>query len=479
MPKKPNRAAQLQNYVPAGNGDASGEYADEETGSNIHFTNFKKPETETQQKLQDFEKNLIESLSEQPEPKKSSFDELELDLQEEKIDNTKSDFESIESDLISQEEELLSTEDNDIPTFEELVDEKLDEKETKEGILNLLPDLDKDKVNALDEKGAKKLLKAIETSENAQKKYDKLKKKENTYDGIWATPMTPSMLVESKGKEGVLESINLKKEYFKVNDKQELLEKLALAEKDINDYIAKKEKIDAKVKKANDLISQFENPNNLYSKQRKDKAVWCKNISETKQHFTGVEKLGLTQSEMDTLKGYTGSYSFINEPLRNITYANPGKKGQFLKAVKNMTSAIDKSVIDFDFWTQRGTSAINFPNTKITSMTSLEELESLVGTTFEDQAFVSTGAAKNTGFYSHNIIMNIYCPKGTKGAYVDDISTFKGENELILQRGYQYKVTKVEKKDGRIYLDCDLLLGTDKNKYNDEQLEQIKEKYFV
>ena len=44
MPTKPNRAGQQQNYVPQGNGDASGEYADNSSGSNKHFTNFKKPE---------------------------------------------------------------------------------------------------------------------------------------------------------------------------------------------------------------------------------------------------------------------------------------------------------------------------------------------------------------------------------------------------------------------------------------------------
>ena len=44
MPTKPNRAGQQQNYVPQGNGDASGEYADHASGSNIHFTNFKKPD---------------------------------------------------------------------------------------------------------------------------------------------------------------------------------------------------------------------------------------------------------------------------------------------------------------------------------------------------------------------------------------------------------------------------------------------------
>lgn len=42
MPKKPNRWQQPQNYVPKGNGDASGEYADG-AGGNIHFAVFAKP----------------------------------------------------------------------------------------------------------------------------------------------------------------------------------------------------------------------------------------------------------------------------------------------------------------------------------------------------------------------------------------------------------------------------------------------------
>ena len=44
MPKKLNKAGQQQEYVPSGNGDASGEYADD-GGSNRHFTAFKKPDT--------------------------------------------------------------------------------------------------------------------------------------------------------------------------------------------------------------------------------------------------------------------------------------------------------------------------------------------------------------------------------------------------------------------------------------------------
>lgn len=45
MPKKPNSSGELQEYVPAGNGDASGEYGDAD-GNNRHFTSWKNPHTE-------------------------------------------------------------------------------------------------------------------------------------------------------------------------------------------------------------------------------------------------------------------------------------------------------------------------------------------------------------------------------------------------------------------------------------------------
>ncbi len=46
MPTKRNRAGNQQNYIEAGHGDASGEYGDNATGSNKHFTVFKKPDGE-------------------------------------------------------------------------------------------------------------------------------------------------------------------------------------------------------------------------------------------------------------------------------------------------------------------------------------------------------------------------------------------------------------------------------------------------
>ena len=62
MPTKLNKAGQQQNYVPQGNGDASGEYADNASGSNKHFTNFVQP-TKEQAKSFFSEENYNDAVS--------------------------------------------------------------------------------------------------------------------------------------------------------------------------------------------------------------------------------------------------------------------------------------------------------------------------------------------------------------------------------------------------------------------------------
>ena len=76
--------------------------------------------------------------------------------------------------------------------------------------------------------------------------------------------------------------------------------------------------------------------------------------------------------------------------------------------------------------------------------------------------------------------MNIYCPKGTKALYLNPLSHFKGEgeNETLIQRGYSFKITKAYKSGFHIYLDCDVILGSDENKYNDEDLKAIADKNY-
>ena len=469
----------MQNYVPAGNGDASGEYGDNETGSNKHFTNFKKPDGETtEKKFADFKKPATDVGEKK--------DHLDIDVLDDELD-----------DLIIEDDVFNEIKEDDKVNFEEQekVIKELDENETKKGIVALNPDLDKEKVAKLSDKEAEKLLKAINYVDDADNKLQKIKSKQKKIEGIWyGEPKTIAELYEQYGgKEGTLTSIQKKEDYFNlikenykdnpdyIKQSDEKIAQLQDIKKQLDDYVNKTDKIYSKLKKSKDLIAKYEDVNGLYSQERKDKALWCKSMAETKKNIPSITKKGCTQEELDALYSYTQSYSSINEPLRNILYGNKnGKKHTFEKQVKAMTSAINKSVFDKDIWVQRGTNKVNFPNFSIDYNTPIEKLQELVGTKFEDQAFVSTGGAKGTGLYvGKSIMLNIYCQKGTKGAYVADISAYGTENEIILQRGYSYKVQKVEKKNGIIYMDVDCILGSDENKYTDAQLKEIAKKNFI
>lgn len=84
-----------------------------------------------------------------------------------------------------------------------------------------------------------------------------------------------------------------------------------------------------------------------------------------------------------------------------------------------------------------------------------KDLNSLIGSVVEDHAFMSCGAAKGTGFGGH--ILNIYCPKGSKMLYIDGRSAFSHENEILIQRGTKFRVTKVSRKGNQCFIDLEIV----------------------
>lgn len=71
MPTKMNRAGNQQPYVPQGNGDASGEYADNERGSNVHYAPKETPKSDSSAKS-------IDKPSEEPAEKKTSNENIDV-----------------------------------------------------------------------------------------------------------------------------------------------------------------------------------------------------------------------------------------------------------------------------------------------------------------------------------------------------------------------------------------------------------------
>ena len=234
------------------------------------------------------------------------------------------------------------------------------------------------------------------------------------------------------------------------------------------------------------IIEKFQNPNDLYSLSRKDKAVWCKSQEESMKQFGAVaakQWASFTYEEQNTMRNYTGSGSAtINRPLRAIKHSSgwgsSGKK-KGLQMAKLMTSALDKCKSEKDVWLQRGVSDMKFGGFDFADLLSGKvTAKSIVGREFIDNGFMSCGSAKGTGFSSQDVILNIYCPRGTKMQYMEPYTEVKYENETIIQRGYHYRITKVTKKGkSGFYVDVDLILGSDADKFTDKQMEKMYEKY--
>ena len=125
-----------------------------------------------------------------------------------------------------------------------------------------------------------------------------------------------------------------------------------------------------------------------------------------------------------------------------------------------------------DTWLQRGVETLsglsNFvgiPESTLRNATQEELEQLLLGKTISDAGFMSCGSSKGTGF--HGSILNIYCPAGTQGLYVEPFSAFGNgsghhwdgkqkqssygsELETLLQRNSDFIITKVEK--GKYYI---------------------------
>lgn len=130
----------------------------------------------------------------------------------------------------------------------------------------------------------------------------------------------------------------------------------------------------------------------------------------------------LTASELSAVKSYTStSYHKINSDLR---------KGEPpTLSVHRLDSAFKKVPPQHAMTVLRSATSIAMPS-KGTDM---------IGKSFTDLGYVSTTMSTQHVF-GGNIKLTIHLPEGHNGMPVNTISHFKGENELLLPRGSNFKV---------------------------------------
>jgi hypothetical protein len=335
-----------------------------------------------------------------------------------------------------------------------------------------------------------------------------------TYSNIWKDDVTTA---DWGAKQG---SIPAKKQYFESKlknaaDKAEIDKWQGLLD-DLEDFDKKGAeyyKIQSKLTKTKSDLTKLQNSgkithgnSNVYSQDRKDAAHWFTDKNGGTKGADGVlrDKCGevwqtATDAEKDAIYGYTSSYHKINEPLRGIEYGTNKylgvgnvdldmigvnsyggfKRGEVRKQIDAMTSIIDKSTYADDIWVQRGVNyggMDKFFGIDLNDfyLSESELAAKLLGTTPTEYGFMSTGVSKGKGFSHCPIIMNIYAPSGTKMMYAEPFSafgngsgrgwdgiskqtSFGSEAEMILQRNTTFRVTKVEKTGGKIYIDMDVI----------------------
>ena len=233
-----------------------------------------------------------------------------------------------------------------------------------------------------------------------------------------------------------------------------------------------------------------------YSQARKDAALWAKKPKEADDVLrakSGEVWRTASAKEKDAAYEYTQSYHKFNEPLRGIEYgssrylgvgntdlnAGSARNGERLNA---LTDLIEKSTYTEDIWLQRvcrysGMDKFFQCDMGLLQSGSQKELEqALLGKTVTEYGFMSCGSNKGAGLNTKGgVLLNVYCPAGTKMMYVEPFSAFgrgSGMNwdgkkkqsnfgqevETLLQQGTQFRVTKVTRqgRSGQIFVDIEV-----------------------
>ena len=312
--------------------------------------------------------------------------------------------------------------------------------------------------------------------------------KKQYYEGKFITETDPDLMKKYQDLYKQLEELDAEGSNY--HDIQQQLKKI---EQEIS-----KVQSDLKNLEQSGIIDKIDDP---YTQARKDAAMWAKSTKEADdvlRDVSGQVWQAAPKVEKDAIYEYTSSYSKFNEPLRGIEYGTNAvkgvgnidfdtigtsyggyKPGQVRKQINAMTDIIEKSTYDFDIWLQRGCdykgmdSFFGVPM-DLLRYGSQSDLEQLLKKEVTDYGFFSCGVSKGKGFSHKPIIMNVYAPKGTKMMYAEPFSafgngsgrtwdgiskqsSFGNESEIILQQGTSFRITKIERTNGKLYFDIEVV----------------------
>ena len=375
------------------------------------------------------------------------------------------------------EKKLGSSDDKDIKAQIDALGQQKNEWQVK---------LD-DKIAKEQKKELSKQITALEKEQaEIQKQIDEMEIK--TYSGIWKEPVTtkdyPSLNIAGKKAyfEGKLSSGSLAEE--KKKEFEQYLKQLEELEKEGAVYAetaAKLRKTQSALNKAESDLKILKNggiikADDIFSQERKDNALWFDSqnggFNAADKYFDKLAKAvhgAATSAEHHGFYTYTSGSGGHNRPLAGFqkpwSKSGNGWEQEFYKGAKNvwidfegkgedirrLTDLVGKSSYDSDVWLQSGQGYgtvegfLGIPYGTLSKMSD-DQLQQFVGVKNRMYQFVSTAVNEGGGgcFNHEPLKINFYAPKGAQMLYASDVGAYgKSENEMILQRGGSYKITRM------------------------------------
>ncbi len=160
-----------------------------------------------------------------------------------------------------------------------------------------------------------------------------------------------------------------------------------------------------------------------------------KSARDQQSEYMAKSGTGWSAAEIAGLKVYSGSsYHQMNGWLRGeIATISPKLKQDIVNAQAGMRPLQSHHLL------LRGTGWAQLPE----GFRDPQAVKGLVGKTFADQGLVSSTVAGAKGVFSGAVRMEIEAPAGTMGAFIEDITQVKGENEMLLASGTKFQVISV------------------------------------
>jgi hypothetical protein len=149
----------------------------------------------------------------------------------------------------------------------------------------------------------------------------------------------------------------------------------------------------------------------------------------------------ISPKERDGIVTYTSNaFENMNRYLRGMS-----RETRYAKEIEAARSALSKASLPQETIVRRG-SGYNMLESLGMGAVTKDNVGNFIGAVVEDKGFVSTSPSPRGGFPG-TIEYVIKLPKGSQAMYVDSISAFQGEQEILINCGGKFVVEDVEIDD--------------------------------